>query len=156
MRRINKTNHNRTADVSRRAFFRFCRPFVSQVSINIKLSASSEYSLDLTLCDRITPQETTVTFLATKVEIKLKKEHEGTRWSALERPQGAAEVVVARWDDASKVDKHLYPTSSKIKKNWDSIAKTVCVFLPLSLRAAVPEKGSWRWRERKRRPARPM
>lgn len=102
-----------------------------QLHISIKLSASSEYSLDLSLCDKISPQDTAVSFLSTKVEVRLKKANEGTKWTALERPANA-DIIVTKWDDSSNVNKHLYPTSSKIKKNWDSIVKNVCVFLPFS------------------------
>eukprot|EP01096_Ripella_sp_DP13-Kostka_P014286 TRINITY_DN6409_c0_g1_i2.p1 TRINITY_DN6409_c0_g1~~TRINITY_DN6409_c0_g1_i2.p1 ORF type:complete len:376 (+),score=154.54 TRINITY_DN6409_c0_g1_i2:78-1205(+) len=93
-----------------------------ELHISIKLSASSEYSLDLSLCDKISPQDTVVSFLSTKVEVRLKKANEGTKWTALERPANA-DIIVTKWDDSSSVNKHLYPTSAKIKKNWDSIVK---------------------------------
>ena len=50
------------------------------------------------------------------------KEREG-KWIDLERSN--KEIAVISWDDSSKVDKNVYPTSSKIKKNWDALAREV-------------------------------
>ncbi len=72
----------------------------SQLSINIKLSDSDTWALDLELCDTIEPKETSVNFLPMKIEVKLKKKNQ-VKWAALERPHDPNAPVIAKWDDAS-------------------------------------------------------
>eukprot|EP01100_Stratorugosa_tubuloviscum_P012336 TRINITY_DN581_c0_g1_i1.p1 TRINITY_DN581_c0_g1~~TRINITY_DN581_c0_g1_i1.p1 ORF type:complete len:185 (-),score=81.73 TRINITY_DN581_c0_g1_i1:299-853(-) len=88
------------------------------LDVSIKLSEDREFGLDLDLCDFIAPNESTVNFLSTKVEIKLKKRAD-LRWTSLEKTQ--SDFATIRFDDATNVEKNLYP-SSKGKKNWDKLA----------------------------------
>jgi len=81
----------------------------STLSVNIKLSSSSEYQLHLDLCDKITPSESTTTFLSTKIEIKLKKAN-AARWKTLEH---TGEGGATKWD--SVVSSTPAPTQTKKK-----------------------------------------
>jgi len=95
------------------------------LSVCIKTSESSEFTLDLTLCDKIIVEESKYTILSTKLEIRMKKA-EQARWLDLQASKAA--ITKIKWDDSSSVDKHAYPYSVKggaIKKNWDAIASTV-------------------------------
>jgi len=91
-------------------------------SAAIKLSESSEYLLDLNLCDDIDPSQCSTQFLPSKVEIKLAKDSQ-SKWLSLERNE-ASQLNKISWDSAQG-NKPEYPTSSKIKKNWDLIAKGI-------------------------------
>ena len=88
----------------------------------IKTSESSEYLLDLALCDEIDPSKSTTSYLSTKVEIRLAKLRQA-KWVSLEQVEAPFKTVA--WDDASNVNKAEYPSSNKIKKNWDLIAKDI-------------------------------
>lgn len=92
------------------------------LSVAIKTSESSEYLLDLALCDEIDPSKSTTSYLSTKVEIKLAKLRQA-KWVSLEQVEAPFKTVA--WDDASNVNKAEYPSSNKIKKNWDLIAKDI-------------------------------
>jgi uncharacterized membrane protein len=54
-----------------------------QLCVTIKVSASSEYQLDVTLYDSIVPSESSISYLSTKLEIKMKKYNQ-VRWKTLE------------------------------------------------------------------------
>lgn len=95
------------------------------LDICIKTSESREFTLDLTLCDKIDVSESKWTILSTKLEIRMKKV-EQARWLDLQATKAAINKI--KWDDTSSVDKHAYPYSVKggaIKKNWDAIASEV-------------------------------
>jgi len=85
------------------------------LSITIKLSTSNEYQFDVDLSDEIVPEESTTSFLSTKVEIKMKKASP-TRWKTLE---DTGEPVKA-WDSVSTAPP---PVTSQKKKNWDKIVE---------------------------------
>lgn len=91
----------------------------------IKLGDSREYSLDLDLCDQITPEESDFVIMSTKIEIKLKKKVENTKWAGLEKPDDPNTITTLKWDDSSQVNKHQYPSSSKSKKDWNKIQEVV-------------------------------
>jgi len=94
----------------------------TSLSIEVKLPNGSEYQLNIDLLDKIVPEESNVSFLSTKIELKLKKSNRA-KWSTLENTGG--NVLV--WDSVSdaKKDKGLqYPSSSKHgTKDWDIMAK---------------------------------
>jgi len=95
----------------------------NSLGIHIKLSDADTWSMDLELCDTIKPQEVTVNYLPMKIEIKLPKKNL-VKWTALERPHDPTQAIrVTKWDDASEVNKHQYPTSGKKKVDWDALAK---------------------------------
>jgi len=92
------------------------------LSVYIQTSSNSEFVLELNLCDDIIPEESTVQYYSTKVEIKLAKVKQ-VKWLTLEKSEQPIRTMA--WADTSAVDKQVYPSSSKIKKNWDVIAKEV-------------------------------
>jgi len=90
--------------------------------VSINLGGGSEFNLDLDLCDKVIPEQTTTTFLSTKVEIKLKKAN-NNKWETLESVPGSKIITTRKWDDTSGVDKHTYPSSNpKGRVNWDKVA----------------------------------
>lgn len=83
-------------------------------------SAGSEVQVDFDLADAIVPSESKYEVLATKIEIKMKKE-KVARWKSLE-DAGDGPAVQA-WDvssNSTSSSAKLYP-SSKGDKNWDKI-----------------------------------
>jgi len=92
-----------------------------EFNLAIKLPENKEYQINLNLCDKIIPTESTVNHLSTKIEIKLRKASP-VQWATLE---ATGDSVVRPWADTSNVDKHVYPSSSHKKKNWDEIAASV-------------------------------
>ena len=78
--------------------------------------------MDLALCDEIDPSNSSTNYLSTKVEIKLAKIRQA-KWVSLEQVDAPFKTLA--WDDASNVNKAEYPSSNKIKKNWDLIAKDI-------------------------------
>lgn len=91
------------------------------LGVTIKLNENSEYVLDLALCDTIIAEKTTTIFTPTKVEIKMIKDKQ-CKWLTLERTQDAIKTL--EWD-TSKTSKPEYPSSSRIKKDWNAIDKSV-------------------------------
>ena len=91
------------------------------MDITIKIDESSEFVLDLVLCDTILPEKTTTLFTPTKVEIKMFKDKQ-CKWMTLERTQDPIRTL--EWD-TSQTTKPDYPSSSKIKKDWNAIDKSV-------------------------------
>jgi len=92
------------------------------LSINIKLSEDSDFVLDLNLCDTIYPEQTKIECYPTKVEVKLTKKKQ-CKWLTLEKSE-KEQISTLDWD-TSGIMKPEYPSSSKIKKNWDAIDKSV-------------------------------
>jgi len=87
---------------------------IEESSLCVKaFSNGIDYQLDIRLCDKIVPSQSTVTFLTTKIEIKLKKAVE-SKWGDLEYIGQAPTVY------------NTPPTLSKPpeKKNWDKIVRT--------------------------------
>lgn len=91
------------------------------VSLSIKMP-NSDFVFDLgPLSHEIVPDQSKWSVLSTKIEIKLKKQREGTKWGALEGAN-EADYKMAHMDAESAP---AYPSSSKKAKNWDSISKSV-------------------------------
>jgi len=91
------------------------------LDVSIDLNGGSEFNLDLDLCDEIIPEQAVIQYLSAKVEIKLKKANEN-KWETLEATAG--KITTRKWDDASGVEKHAYPSSNpKGRVNWDKVAQ---------------------------------
>jgi len=84
-----------------------------ELNVSIKVSSSNEFQLNIDLCGEIVPEESSVSYLSTKVEIKLKKSSM-FRWKTLEDTGES----VKQMDTAPPV-----PTTLQNKKNWDKIAE---------------------------------
>ena len=87
-----------------------CIKIVSKVDKEVK------YTLKLT--NGIVPNESSFKIMGTKIKLDLKKEVPNFNWVQLEY-KGNAEVN----DNKSKVTHGFYPTSSKVKKDWDKLDK---------------------------------
>jgi len=96
-------------------------PTDSTLYISIALEQGVEYLLDLILCDDIDGAQTSVSYYPTKVEIKLTKRKQ-CKWLNLEKTE--EQIRTLDWD-TSKTSTPEYPSSSKIKKNWDAISREV-------------------------------
>ncbi|KAG0640133.1 hypothetical protein HOY80DRAFT_885213 [Tuber brumale] len=99
------------------------------VSVAFPLVTGSEWTFDVSpLFDKIDPLTSGFSILATKIEIKLVKAHQGRKWSGLEAPEcasapGAGEANVGMAGEPKAVFP-VYPTSSKKgPKDWDKVAK---------------------------------
>jgi len=92
------------------------------LAVTIKLNENSEFVLDLDLCDTICPEQTQLIIAPSKVEIKMVKDKQ-CKWLALEKT--ADPIATLTWDTSTPSGKPEYPSSSKIKKNWDAIDKSV-------------------------------
>jgi len=90
-------------------------------NVNIKINENSEFVLDLNLCDSILPSETIISCNPVKVEIKMIKDKQ-CKWLSLEKTN--EQIKTLDWD-TSVTSKPEYPSSSKIKKNWDIIDKEI-------------------------------
>eukprot|EP01123_Difflugia_compressa_P000163 TRINITY_DN10267_c0_g1_i1.p1 TRINITY_DN10267_c0_g1~~TRINITY_DN10267_c0_g1_i1.p1 ORF type:complete len:400 (-),score=99.90 TRINITY_DN10267_c0_g1_i1:76-1275(-) len=92
-------------------------------SIEVKLPTGSEYQLHIDLADSIIPSESNISFLSTKIEMKLKKSRPA-KWNNLEN---TGTNTVKSWDIVSdpKKEKGLtYPSSSKHgAKDWDALTR---------------------------------
>ena len=73
------------------------------------------------LCASVIPDKTTTQCFPTKVEVKLIKDKQ-CRWLNLEKTQEPIKTL--DWDTSQQM-KPEYPTSSKIKKDWAAIDKSV-------------------------------
>jgi suppressor of G2 allele of SKP1 len=78
--------------------------------------------LELNLCNGVIPDESTSYINNRKVEIKLKKEVENFQWVTLEKQNSAVNITS---NGNLQGFKPTYPTSSKVKKDWDNIDKEI-------------------------------
>lgn len=83
----------------------------------IKFSEENNYKLEMDLFSKIVPSECSTSYLSTKIEIKLKKENQSIRWTALEH---TGEKLIPTISQEPKVSQ----MASK-SKNWDKIAEEV-------------------------------
>jgi suppressor of G2 allele of SKP1 len=88
-----------------------------ELSLNMKLPGGDDdtYTLDLELFDSIEPEKCSIDISQVKVEVSLTKKNLGVQWSSLEK----AKVVAAASDGPA------YPSSSKVKRDWDQIDKDI-------------------------------
>jgi len=98
------------------------------LSCTVRLPGGSDYSLELDLAHDISPDQSVVKILSTRIEIKLKKS-EGIRWSQLES-DGANTSNVKQFNPATPVstssDAHVYPSSHAAGgKNWDKMVQEI-------------------------------
>jgi tetratricopeptide (TPR) repeat protein len=89
---------------------------IEKRSVSLRSKESNTVLYDLHLCNSIEPKQSTFEFKGNVVSLNLRKEIEGFNWVTLEREK-VREVV-----SESKI-MSSYPTSSKVKKNWDQIDK---------------------------------
>ncbi|KAI0228400.1 Protein SGT1 [Lamellibrachia satsuma] len=103
------------------------------VSVTVKLPTDSDYSLELELLHPINHQQSQVKVMASKIELKLKKQ-EGIRWTTLESDGTAssapepmmsqpAAAVVAPSGDGSHPPK--YPSSALHGHDWDKLVAEI-------------------------------
>jgi len=88
------------------------------LNVTIKLSPTNEYQLNVDLCGDIVPEESTTSFLSTKLEIKLKKES-FIRWKTLEDVGESIKVI----DPVIPPVPSSSSSTVKPKKNWDKIVE---------------------------------
>ncbi|KAJ1679590.1 Cochaperone protein [Spiromyces aspiralis] len=89
----------------------------NSVEFTHRLSEDSETNFDFDpLFGQIVPDESSYEVLSTKIEVRLKKKVPGSKWTSLVADKNDDKVEVK---DAA----HKYPTSSKVQRNWDKIAK---------------------------------
>lgn len=77
---------------------------------------------ELSLSNGIDPEASSATINNRKIEFKLKKEVENFQWVTLEK-QGAAASITNQGNIQGF--KPSYPSSSKVKKDWDNIDKEI-------------------------------
>ncbi|KAM0754730.1 SGS-domain-containing protein [Meredithblackwellia eburnea MCA 4105] len=93
------------------------------VTISYPLQTGSQFSWSLdSLAHEIDTKNSSVRVLAPKIEITLKKKQPGVRWAKLEAEEGA-DAHVDTMAQPSGTGRS-YPTSSKVKTNWDALAKS--------------------------------
>lgn len=89
------------------------------LDVDIRLPDGGNYIFDVELCNEVNPSECKKILNKSNVEVKLKKV-KPLQWGSLEYT-GAASAPAA----APSNVKHVYPSSSKKKKNWDELASQV-------------------------------
>jgi len=89
--------------------------------ISIKNLKENSTVFELFLCNGIIPELSSAQIKNRKVEFKLKKEVENFQWVTLEK-QGAAAVSS---NGNIQGIKPSYPSSAKVKKDWDNIDKQI-------------------------------
>lgn len=97
------------------------------LSASITLSDANEYQLNFELFDKVVPLQSTISYLSTKIEIKMKKVNQ-IRWKTFEDtgenvPPPAP--VTPTSDAAISNGSSKVPAAYTTKKNWDKIAKEV-------------------------------
>lgn len=96
----------------------------TELTICLKLSASSEYALDFTLFNAIEPSTSTVTHSPMKVTIMLTKVNQQLWWPCLEAPNDGTPAV-SSVQPMPTTPADSAPNSAPkpfAKKNWDKIA----------------------------------
>jgi suppressor of G2 allele of SKP1 len=92
------------------------QPSTLSVSFKLPGDEGDEYALELDLCDSIDPSKSKVEVSKVKVEICLAKKSIGVQWKDLEKSTAPP---------PSGLDQPLYPTSSKVKKDWNQIDQDI-------------------------------
>jgi suppressor of G2 allele of SKP1 len=87
-------------------------------------NAALKALFELNLSNGIVPEASSATINNRKVEFKLKKEVENFQWVTLEK-QGAAAAASITSQGNIQGFKPSYPSSSKVKKDWDNIDKEI-------------------------------
>lgn len=98
----------------------------NELKIDIS-TPNHNFTLNEKLYDEIIPEISTINYTTTKIEINMKKKN-NIKWKTLEKTNHPQ--VTQNWDSTDKVNKHNYPSSSPIKKNWDELAKDVPEDIP--------------------------
>ena len=73
---------------------------------------------------KVVPKETIITYLSSKVEIKLVKQSK-VKWSSLEKPHDTAAPLVTPVNEDATAGRPDYPSSAKKKINWDDLNKNI-------------------------------
>lgn len=92
-----------------------------EVEVRIQLSAGKEFQLDLELFAPVIPEESEYKIRSNKVEIRLKKAS-NVKWSSLECKSSGEVQVVPAVAPGSGSDPRNYPSSSRKRVDWDSVA----------------------------------
>jgi len=87
------------------------------LEVNIELGDGACYVYDVALHAKVDPKECHQSINKANVEVRLKKEKPG-QWPSIEK---AGIYAPADPNDV----KHVYPSSSRVKKDWDKIAASV-------------------------------
>ena len=85
------------------------------MDVSFKISGSSsesQFHFD-PLFQPISPSESSFTIMSTKIEVKLKKEKLGIKWSQLEGSDEENIGIAMASVDAAKSAAHTYPSSAK-------------------------------------------
>jgi len=90
------------------------------LDVDIQLPDGSNFIFDIELCNEVNPSECKMTITKANVEVKLKK-LKSLNWATLEYTG----VPSSSMNPVADTIKHLYPTSSKKKKNWDQVASQI-------------------------------
>lgn len=85
-------------------------------TVTIVSNENNQTLYQLHLCNAIEPKLSTFDFKGTNISFNLKKEIEGFNWVTLEK-EGVKEAI----NDSKTFSQ--YPTSAKVKKNWDQVDK---------------------------------
>lgn len=95
------------------------------LAFSVKLPGTDlDYELNLSLANKIVPEQCVFKVLGSKVEIKLKKA-EGGRWATLES-DGSEPTNVKQIEKTNTfIQPPTYPSSSKKTKDWDKLVQKV-------------------------------
>jgi len=85
-----------------------------ELEVTVKLD-TSEYVMDIELCDEIVPNDSKFTIVSTKIEIVLKK-LQNTKWPTLEKGESPQQY--------GNVNPPPQETKKK-EKNWDKLTKEI-------------------------------
>lgn len=93
------------------------------LSCTVALPSGSDYSVELDLAHPVSPAQSQIKILSSRVEIKLKKA-EGIRWEKLE--SDGKQPNIKHFTPVSDVkDSHKYPSSSHHNRNWDKMVADI-------------------------------
>lgn len=84
-----------------------------------------DQTIKIDLTNQIVPEGSSKSVSAKKIELKLKKAIENVNWMGVEKGGEAKLLATATPITTGSVQPPSYPTSSKNKKNWDSINKEI-------------------------------
>lgn len=89
---------------------------IEKKTLKICEKSSGNLIWEMNLSNSVLPDSCTVDVQNRKVEFKLKKEIDNFNWVTVDR---------AKLNEATPNFQPSYPTSSKVKKNWDSVEKEI-------------------------------
>jgi len=95
---------------------------LTESSVVLENSRTGEILFDMTLSNKIDVGASTWTCSSKRIDIKLKKASDDLNWVVLEQSTSSVQAIPAT---ASTGPRPSYPSSSKVKRDWNSLDKQI-------------------------------